>query len=136
MRVERGTILRGRYSVLVLKAEPPANPDLPVLAICLEQNLVGRGRTAPEALSDLAGTIRAGFAYQVENLAPAQPADPDPELLAAFKDPQQRTVDGDVVLARLEIVFEADLAAKKAAPGKRKRPATPRPRVSFEECRA
>lgn len=133
---EKDPVLRGRYRVLVLKDEPPTDPDLPVLAIFLEQNLVGRGRTAPEALRDLTDTIRAGYTYQIENLAPAQPADPDPELLAAFENPQQRAVDGDVILQRLEILIEVVLRSRRAGRGKRKRPSTPRPQFAFEEIRA
>jgi hypothetical protein len=127
-------LIRARYRVLVLKDTPPANPKLPVIAICIERNIVGRGRTEPEALGDLDRTLWETIKYQVENLAPAPLADSDPALLAAFDDPGQRTIDGDIILDRLQMLVETDVSAPPSR--KRKPPTAPHARVVFESCLA
>jgi hypothetical protein len=123
--------LRARYRVLVVKNEPPANVNLPVLAICLEQNLVGRGRTAPEALADLARTLFESFKHEWENLVPAARPDPDPELVEVFEKDSPATREGDLVLQRLYMSIEINLVA-----GSRARLPKRPPRVVYETCPA
>jgi len=127
-------LYRARYRVLVLKDEAPANPELPVTAICIEKNIVGRGRTEPEALEDLDRTFLETVHYQIENLAPAPVTDPDPALLAAFGDPSQGTIDGDIILNRLQMLVETDLHPAGRLLRKRAAQKAPPSRVVYEEA--
>jgi hypothetical protein len=129
-------LIRARYRVLLLKDIQPANPEFPVLAICIEQNIVGRGRTEPEALLDLNRTFLETVHYQVENLAPAPVEDADPALLAAFGDPSQKTLDGDVILDRFQMLIETVLQPSASQPRRRGVPRVPTQRVIYEPCRA
>jgi hypothetical protein len=121
---------RATYRVLVLKTRQPSQPHERVLAICLDQNLVGRGEDLDLALADLTKTLAHSIASDWEELHPAYVPDPDPELLEIFEGRCQQTSGGDLVLRRLKAIFAFDLEELPSKKIRRK------PRLIFEECLA
>ena len=101
---------QGQYRVLVVNSEEDVESDSQVLAICLEQNLVGRGRNKEAALSDFAGVITYAIVHELLENIPAYPHDPDPGLVTVFEDKSaSETADGDLILHRLKCTFAIEL---------------------------
>ncbi len=58
MQKEQGGFsFRATYRVLLLKIHEPIQPHETVLAICLDQNLVGRSKSIEMALANLPRTL-------------------------------------------------------------------------------
>ena len=111
---------RAVYRVLVL-ANPRAKlPHQKVTAICLEQNLVGRGKTPEAALGDLGDCVIETMKYQFENAVPEHHPDPSPELLQAFKSSARSLRNGDIILSRANMHLRWSLEKTRAAsPGRK-----------------
>lgn len=116
------------FRVLLLKTE--SDPDLPVLAICLDQNLVGRGPDQVRALADLETTLMTSLLYGIENLLPDPPSDPDPDLLRVFEKREPKTTTGETFLDALlmRITYWLEPLPKTTARRKPER----RPEISYE----
>ena len=121
-------LFKATFRVLVIKNNSATETHLRVIAICLEQNLVGRGATIDEALDELIGIVYHSVRSDWEDLAPAYQPDPDPELLKIFESKITETSDGDTVLLRLDAYFEFVIGSgtSKKSPQE--------PSVTFQEC--
>jgi hypothetical protein len=116
-----------RCRVLVIANEKATEPHQKVVAICLEQNLVGRGHSPQAALHDLYKVLVDSFQFEMAERLPVYRADPDPELIRIFESDATHTADGDLVLWRLEMTLTAGVGAPK---GNQKL----RPSITYEEC--
>jgi hypothetical protein len=125
------TIWQAKYRVLVLKT-PSSEPHARVHAICLEQNIVGRGASVPEALQDLSMTLIEFRTQEWKDLVPTTKSDPDPELLSVFDGCKNPSEDGVEVLDRRWLTMEFDLVplVSREGRGSHRRPPTMAARVS------
>jgi hypothetical protein len=125
-------VFRARYRVLVLKNPNPTERHERAIAICLEQNVTGRGATIGDALSDLAKTLTVMFEMEWTQLEPHAHDDPDPEEVKVFETPDAIESDGYPVLARLQMTIEIAMRKKSSRSGAAPGPAN----VSYEPVAA
>lgn len=117
---------KGQYRVLVLKSAE----DSASYAVCLEQNLVGRGPDAEAAMLDLTKALTYAIAHELAESVPAYCSDPDPEIEQMFNDRSAiETAGGDLVLRRLTVDFTIELAEA----GTRKQRARRTPHVTYQD---
>ncbi len=126
---------RAQYRVLVLRDASAQDDGARVLAICVDQNLVGRGSDLPDALEDLKGTIWSALTEEWENLSPSSAPDPDPLFLGAFNDPEMTALDGDPVLERMFLRLKV-FATRPQTAGHHHLRDRVRPRMTFEHAHA
>jgi hypothetical protein len=105
----KGTLVAHEYAyrVLILKNPEPAHEHDVVHAVCVDNNLGGRGATVQAALADLADTLTESISFEYENAIPERPADPDPELLGVFEG-SSAEIDGMSVLRRGRFVVRIE----------------------------
>lgn len=103
MQTDKFCIFQATYRVLVLMRQDAMELHARVEAVCLEQNLVGRGATKSEALSDLAQTVLESIGHEWQELVPAAEPNPQPELVAVFEGGARETPTGEIVLQRLKM---------------------------------
>ncbi|MCA8910203.1 MAG: hypothetical protein KDB82_00740 [Planctomycetes bacterium] len=124
---DRFPLFQARYRVLVLKNPESEGPHDKALAICLEQNLVGRGKSVDAALQDLAQTMIQVIVYEWTELVPRGQDEPDPEAEVVFGDVSAKVYEGAEILARLQMRVDV---WKRVKSGKQIRWSTPA--VSYE----
>jgi hypothetical protein len=121
-------VFKAKYRVLVIENRQASQPHQRVLAICLEQNLLGRGNTPREALYDLHKIVIHSVSREWQDRVPAYKPDPDPELATVYESGADQTAGGDPVLRRLEMTLELGVHG-----GVTNGPRTA-PRVTYEEA--
>lgn len=92
----------GSYRVVVLKNPESVDTHDRVLALCVEQDLVGRGPTIPDAMRDLARTLVLSIIHEFTELIPEYGASPDPAIEQVFNRAAEE-FDGASVLRRMRL---------------------------------
>lgn len=124
---DRFPIFRAQYRVLLLANPESAGTHDRALAYCLEQNLVGRGKSVDAALQDLAHTMLQTVAAEWTDLRPHVPDESEPAAVVAFTDKNVKEYEGAAILDRMKMTLDV---WKVVRTGQQTRWATPQ--VSYE----
>lgn len=94
--------VRVQRRILVVTNEKADEPHQRVIAVAIDENLVGRGQTIAEALKNLENTICDSVEFEWRSLFPPYAPDPDPELARLFQEKSlTHTAEGYLVIHRL-----------------------------------
>lgn len=103
---DRFPLFHAAYKVLVVKNPEPEGDHDRALAICIEQNLVGRGRRVDSALQDLANTLVHALKVEWTEFVPHVQDNPDPAALVSHADKNVLTYEGGQIIARMKMVVD------------------------------